>query len=171
MTGAGIALVAAALGAIGGVVGGAVASLATLRTSQLSARAPLGPLLHEIGQFLIKLNASVGTSDYMGTLLRFESKWNEFSVHQRILCPSKTISNLMDLVRATTRETQSDPKDLLYLAGQTVEKITQMVGAHSYHLFRFRARCEEKKIVRLWLDSPQTGGLSEHVRNELKKLT
>ncbi len=44
---------------------------------------------------------------------------------------------------------QSDPPEaLLNLAGQTIEKITQMVGAHGNSLFRFRARGEESRIIR-----------------------
>ena len=51
----------------------------------------------------------------------------------------------MDLVRAIGRN-QSDPTDaVLNLAGQTLEKVTRMVGAHSNHLFRCGAQKERSK--------------------------
>ena len=76
----------------------------------------------------------------------------------------------MDLVRAIGRNESDPPEALLNLAGQTMEKITQMVGAYSNSLFRFRARREEARIIRRWLASEQAKLLSEVVRKQLAKL-
>lgn len=162
------AILGALVGAAAGLAGGGFAALASLRASQLAARAPLGPVLHEISNALIGMHATKGTSEYWRR--EFERRWNEFSIQQRILCPSERIANLMDLVRAIGRNESDPPEALLNLAGQTMEKITQMVGAHVNSIFRFRARREEARIIRRWLESEPAKLLSEAVRTKLAAL-
>ncbi|HVN64063.1 MAG TPA: hypothetical protein VMT58_05465 [Candidatus Binataceae bacterium] len=163
-------IVGALVGAAAGVAGGGVAAIASLRASQLSARAPLGPILVEIKNTLIQMNVTRGTDEYWQHRKEFEKRWGEFSVQQRILCPSDRIANLMGLVRAIGGNSSDPPEALLNLAGQTMEKITQMVAAHGNFLFRFRARLEEARIIRRWLDSESSKLLSEEVRTQLRKI-
>jgi hypothetical protein len=76
----------------------------------------------------------------------------------------------MDLVRAIGRNESDPPEAPLNLAGQTMEKITQMVGSYSNSLFRFRARKEEARIIQRWLKSEPAKLLSDGVRTQLAKL-
>jgi len=116
------------------------------------------------------MNATKGTDAYLGARREFERGLSEFSIQQRILCPSDRIANLMDLLSAIGRN-QTDPIEaVLNLAGQTLEKVTRMVGAHSNHLFLCAAKREEAKIIRLWLKSEQATLLSEAVRQKLAAL-
>ena len=164
-------IIGALVGAAAGLAGGGFAALASLRASELAARAPLGPVLHEISNALIAMNAAKGTVAYWEPRREFERRWSEFSIQQRILCPSERIANLMDLVRAIGRNESDPPEALLNLGGQTMEKITQMVGAYGNSLFRFRARKEEARIIRRWLESKPAELLSEVVRTKLAALT
>ncbi len=164
------ALFGALIGATAGLAGGSLAAVASLRASQLAARAPLGPILHEIGNALIAMNATKGTEEYWTPRREFERRWNEFAVQQRILCPSERIAALMDLVLAVARNESDSPQDLMTLAGQTIEKVTRMVGAYGNFLFRCRARREEARIIRRWLDSKQAEFLGATVRTKLAVL-
>ena len=76
----------------------------------------------------------------------------------------------MDLLRAVGRNQSDPPEALLTLGGQTMEKITQMVGVHSNTLFRFKARRQEAQIIRQWLKSKDADLLSEAVRANLRAL-
>jgi hypothetical protein len=116
------------------------------------------------------MSAAKGTSGYLAARREFESRWNEFSIQQRILCPSERISNLMELVRAVARNETDPPEALLNLAGQTIEKATRMVGAHCNYLFQFCARRKEAEIIQAWLESDQAKLLSEAVRTKLAAL-
>jgi hypothetical protein len=170
MTEAESALLGALIGAVAGVAGGGLAAMASLRASQLAARAPLGPILHEIGNTIISMNVTKGTPDYVKHRRDFERKWNEFSIQQRILCPSEKIVGLSGFVQAVARSESDPPEALLSIAGQTMEKITQMVSAHSTSLFRWRARRLEAQIMRRWLESKEAELLSEPVRAKLAAL-
>jgi hypothetical protein len=77
----------------------------------------------------------------------------------------------MELVGAIGRNDKDPAESLLNVAGQTLEKITQMVGAHSNHLFQFRARKEEARIIRRWLASEQSKVFNDAVRTKLAALT
>jgi hypothetical protein len=167
MTEATSVIIGALLGAAAGIGGGGFAALASLRASQLAARAPLGSVLHEISDAFIAMTAMKGREGYWERRREFERTWNEFAVQQRILCPSERIANLMELVREIAKN-ESDPSDALSnLAGQTMEKITRMVGAHSNSFFRFGADLEEARIIRSWLKSAQAKLLSDEVRARL----
>jgi len=163
-------ILGALVGAVAGLGGGGFAALASLRASQLAARAPLGSVLHEISNALVAMNATKGTNEYWVPRREFERRWSEFSIQQRILCPSERIANLMSLIGAIGRNESDPPEALMNLAGQTMEKITQMVGAYSNSLFRFRARREEARIIRRWLESEPAKLLSEPVRRNLAAL-
>ncbi|MDP2651671.1 MAG: hypothetical protein Q8O94_00865 [bacterium] len=164
------ALLGATIGAVTGLTGGGFAALAALRASQLAARAPLGLILSGIANTLIQLRVTEGTTDQLDALREFDRKWSELSIHQRILCPSTRIERLLSLLLATARSQKDRPDDLLNLAAQTLEKVTRMVGAHSRHLFRWRASREELKIIRTWLASQESQVLSEEVRQKLSQL-
>jgi hypothetical protein len=163
-------LIGTIVGAVAGVAGGGLAALASLRASQLAARSPLGPVLYQIANTLISMNATKDTADHLKERREFERRWSAFSIQQRILCPSERIANLMELVRAAGINQSEPPQILLNLASQTLEKVTRMVGAHSDSLFRFRARRQEARIIRDWLDSKQAKLLSEAVRANLAAL-
>lgn len=110
MTEGAAAILGALVGAAAGLAGGGFTALASLRASQLAARAPLGPILHEISNTIIAMNATKNTTDYWGPRREFERKWNEFAIQQRIICPSKRIGNLMDLVREWGEINQTHPR-------------------------------------------------------------
>lgn len=165
------AILGALVGAAAGLAGGGFAALASVRASQLAARAVLGPVLLKIRDAIVWMNVTKGTEEYLPARKEFERAWSEFSIQQRILCPSERIANLMELVLVVGRN-ESDPiQAVLNLASQTIEKVTRMVGAYSNHLFRFRAQKEEVKIMRDWLKSDQATLLSEAVRSKLAELT
>ena len=164
-------IVGALIGAGAGVTGGGFAALASLRASQLAARAPLGSVLQTIANTIVWMNVTKGTDEYLKARREFERACSDFSIQQRILCPSERIANLMELARAIARNESDPPEALLNLAGQTMEKITQMVGAHGNSMFRFRARREEVRIIRRWLASEPSKLLSEAVRTKLRALT
>jgi hypothetical protein len=174
MTEAMAVIVGAVVGMVGGLAGGGFASLASLRASQLAARAPLGLTLSEISGALVRVRTSVAANDAVdlqyAALSEFEGKWRLFSIQQRILCPSERIENLMDLVRETTKREGVPSDALLNLAGQAVDKVTRMIGAHSNRLFSFKARKDEAKIIRRWLMSPESQILSDIVRSKLTAL-
>ena len=64
----------------------------------------------------------------------------------------------MDIIRATAADDRSEDCDaLLLLAGQTMERVTRMVAAHSNHLFSCCARKEEAESSRIGLRAPKVG--------------
>lgn len=164
------ALVGALIGALAGFAGGGFAALASLRASQLAARSPLSSTLHKIAETLIRLRTADGKEERTSARRDFEQRWNEFSIQQRILCPSHRIEALTSLILVAARSQVEDPDDLLNLAGQTLEKITRMVGAHSNCLFRWRAVRQESNIIQNWLDSTESQILSNNVRSKLRVL-
>ena len=164
------ALLGGMIGALAGLAAGGLAAFAAVRASQLAARAPLGPILCGIADTLIQLRVTAGTIQRDDIEIEFERRWKEFSVHQRILCPSARIESLLSLLLAVARSQKDHPDDVLNLAAQTLEKVTRMVGAHSRHLFRWRATLEESKIMRTWLASTESKVLGEEVRKKLSQL-
>lgn len=171
MTEAMAVIIGAVVGTIGGLAGGGFASFASWRSSQLSVRVALVPTIHEIGTALVRVRITrLDTDEHLDALVNFEIRWNEFSIQQRILCPSKRIENLMDLVRATTKDRSAPPEALLALGGQAVDKVTRMIGAHTNQFFRFQARKDEATIIRDWLASPDANLLSQTVRKKLADL-
>ena len=170
MTEATSVILGALVGAAAGLAGGGFAALASLRASQLAARAPLGPLLHELSNAVVRLNSTSDPNERFAALREFQRVWNQFAIQQRILCPSGRIANLMELVGATTKDMSSHPLLLTALAGQAVDKVTQMVGAHSNYLLQSRVRREEERMIRRWLASQQARdlNLSISVREKLE---
>ena len=164
------ALLGGIIGGVAGVAGGGFAALAALRASQLAARAPLASILCAIANTLVQLRVSADTSERLKAEREIERKWNELSIHQRILCPSTKMEILLSLLLAAAKSREDRPDDLLVLASQTLEKISRMVGAHSSHLFRWRAVREESKIIRNWLASQESQVLSESTRQKVSRL-
>jgi hypothetical protein len=167
-------LAGAVVGAAAGIAGGLFGAVASIRASQVAARAPLASTLHKIGNTLIDLRVASGPEQRCEALRDFERSWNEFSIQQRILCPSRRIETLSGLLRATARNKVDAPEDLLRLAGQALEKVSRIVGAHSRHLFRFCALREESQIVTSWLaeesQADDNQKLSAKVRSTLRDL-
>jgi hypothetical protein len=170
VTEASAVIIGALVGAVSGIAVGGFAALASFRASLVVARVPLGPILHEISRAVIRMHSAQNSSEQTEALLAFEVEWNKFAIEQRILCPSVRISSLMDLVRSVVKRRSENPSDLSNLAGQVVEKISQMVGAHSNRLFRFRARMDETGILKEWLKKPESQLLSEPLREILLRL-
>ena len=132
-------LLAALVGALAGLGGGGLAALASLRASQLVARAPLAASLHQLGVRLVLARAALGTSEEDGALRDVELQWNHFAVHQRILCPSERLERLSDVLRTEFSRADLTPDARLALAGQIVEKLSRIVGAHSSRLLRWQS--------------------------------
>ena len=168
------ALLGALIGALAGLAGGAFASLASLRASQVAARAPLGQLLHEFVVCLVLLERAlrrVAAAEVTAARNDIGAKWNQFAVHQRILCPSERLSVLTNVLRfEIIARIDADPTTTLDLAGQIQEMVTLMVAAHSSHLFRWRASRFEARILADWLASDKSKRLSQDSRSRLAKL-
>ena len=164
------ALLGGAIVAIAGLAGGGFAALASIRASQIAARAALAPKLHKLARAIVHLSGAAGTNDETRRLGVLEIDWHDFSVHQRILCPSKTLEVLADLMRRTTKEYKNYAwEDLAKIAGQIQEKAARIVGLHSAHLFGFRARWQEKKVITDWLAGEAHGLLGDELRQKMAK--
>ena len=162
------ALIGAAIGAVAGVAGGGFAALAAIRASQVAARAELAPKLHALGRAIISLRGASGTDDEMKARRDIEVAWNDFGVHQRVLCPSRALEMLAYLIRRTTKEEENfTPKALLTMAGQAQDKASRIVGFYSESLFRFRARQKERKLVADWLAGDAHGLLGDALRQKI----
>jgi hypothetical protein len=165
------AVIAGALvGAVSGIAGGSFAALTSFRASLVTARAPLGQILHDISRSLIRMHSAQTMSEQVEARTAFEIEWNKFAIQQRILCPSERIGSLMDLVRSVVKRESDNLSDLSNLAGQVVDKISRMVGAHSNRLFRFQARIDEARIIKEWMKSAESQFLSEPLREMLMHL-
>jgi hypothetical protein len=116
------------------------------------------------------MRVAMGTPEYLEARRDFEQRWSELSIQQRILCPSRRIEGLLSLVRATAEDVSSPPDDLLNLAGQALEKVTRMIGAHSHHILAWRVRRAEAKILYAWLASQESCVLAEAVRSKIDAL-
>ena len=97
------ALLGALIGAVGGLAGGAFAALASLRSSQIAARAPLAEKIHTVAAGIAKLQASLGTGDENQNRMGFEVAWNDLATHAKILCPSRRIEEILGLILAMQR--------------------------------------------------------------------
>jgi hypothetical protein len=174
VTEAGAALLGALIGAAGGVAGGAFAAYASLRSSQIAARAPLAVALYEMSYAIIGLrDAREVTSgkehdEYLEGRERFEGKWNELATQQKVLCPSRRIEALVGLVRHTCLKMPERPlAERLTVAGQVMDKITKMVSEHSRSAFCWQATRAEVRIVNEWLASKEGQTLAPGLREWL----
>ena len=144
MSEAEFALFGALIGAMAGLAGGGFAALAAIGASQVAARAQLAPKLHALTHAIITLRGTIGTHDEMKARRDLELAWNDFGVHQRVLCPSRALEVLGYVIRRTTTEENVASDVLLTVAGQAQDKASRIVGLHSEHVFRFRARRKEE---------------------------
>lgn len=163
------ALVGAAIGAIAGISGGGLAALASIRASQIAARAELANKLHHLARAIIRLQGAIGTEDELEVRRDLELVWNDLGVHQRILCPSRGLEVLANIMRRTTSEQSVSTKALVTVAGQAQEKYARVVGLYSEHLFRFRARGKEKEVMTDWLADESRGWLGDGMRIKVGK--
>ena len=163
------ALVGAAIGAVAGLAGGAFAALASIRASQLAARAILAPKLHELSNAIVTLRGTMGLEpeDELRAKKNLERAWNDFAVHQRVLCPSKAIEVLAYILRTAAFEEGYTLQAVATIAGQAQDKVARIVGLYSEHVFRFRARQEEKEVIAAWLAGEARGWLSDGLRKKV----
>ena len=103
-------LVAVAIGAVAGLAGGGFAALASIRASQVAARASLAPKLHELSNAIVSLQGAIrsGAQEEAEAKKNLECVWNDFAVHQRILCPSQALERLA-YARAAECQADHDP--------------------------------------------------------------
>jgi hypothetical protein len=161
------ALIGATIGAVAGVAGGGFAALAAIRASQVAARAELAPKLHALAGSIISLHGAIGTDNEMKARRNIELAWNDFGVHQRVLCPSRALEMLAYLIRRTTKEEENfTPEALLTIVGQAEDKASRIVGFYSESLFRFRAQQKERKLVADWLAGDAHGLLGDELRQK-----
>ena len=170
MTEGHFALLGALIGAVAGIAGGWFAAIASVRASQLSARAPLALIIHQLGKRLISLRVALNTPDHARAIRDFEEEWNNLVVHQRILCPSDRIDRLLDLVRSASKQIEQEPDSVLNLSGQVLDKVSRMIGFHSNRLFRWRAGSDESAILENWLASKDSDILSPELRDRLRTI-
>ena len=161
------ALTGALIGAMAGLAGGAFAAVASIRASQLAARASLAELLHDLYKSRTSEFASVSPSEQDRAVKEFEQQWNRFAVHQRILCPSRTINQLSSLLRTEFDRDDLTPEAKLHLGGQIQEKVARMIGEHSTNLIRWRVCSAERRILKEWLAAEQSSLLSAQARERL----
>jgi len=164
------ALLGALIGALAGLAGGGLASIASLRASQVAARAPLGQILYEFGACVVKLRGSLDPLEEDTYKRDIELKWNEFAIQQRILCPSERLSVLWELLRSELKRPEMRGDAAVHLFGQMQEKASRMVGANSSHLFRWQARQSEAEVLSTWLAADQSELLSGSTRARLEDL-
>lgn len=169
MSAAVAALIGAAIGAIAGLAGGGFAALAAIRASQVAARVELAPKLHALARALVTLSGVTGTGTASELKARrdMELAWNDFGTHQRILCPSRALPLLALIFRRSAKPEEGErftTEVLLTLAGQAQERAALITGLYSEHLFRWRARRGERKIIADWLAGDAHGVLSDEMR-------
>ena len=85
--------------------------------------------------------------------------------HLENLIDRKITVNIMEI-----KNPDLDADATLRLAGQAIERLGRMVGAHSVYLFRWRTSLFEIGIVQEWLKDPQSEVLSASARSELGTL-
>ena len=167
-----IALLGALIGAAAGLGGGAVAALASLRASQIAARAPLAAKIHVTSKRIVKLRTAIGTPDYDEHRVAFEEAWNDLASHQKILCPSTRIEDVLSLLREVARHDPSDEEEAnaeVALAGEALGRVADMIAAHSKHLLRVVAIHEERRILSSWVDD-ESSEQSSLFRDTLRKI-
>jgi hypothetical protein len=163
-----IGLLGVLAGAVIGFAGSGFAAYSAFRASELQARLPLIPRIHTLGFAFVRLSTAKGTADENPRRLDFESAWNDFRVHQQVLCPSIRIELLAYLLQRASRERDLNLVQAADLSGQFLDKITRMVGARSKHIFRWRANREERAIMLDWLESPESQALGAELRVKLR---
>ena len=85
--------------------------------------------------------------------------WTDLSIHQKILCPSWRLVNVIDLVRRVN-QADFDPKltamEKLGISASATWCATNMIGAHSSRIFGWRARQEEVGFIDMWINHPDS---------------
>lgn len=165
-----VGIVSLAVGLVGGFATTGITALASFRTSQAMARAPLGQKIHELVRALVGFLTARGTEDEAARRLDFEIAWNVLRIQQQILCPSHRLELMLYLVRRLAAETTLDLKTASDLGGQLLDKVTRMVAAHSSKLFRRSALKLERKIIREWMGSEESKLLDPEMREALSAI-
>ena len=138
-----------------GIAGGAVAALAgawmgmlaSIRASQLAARAPLAPKLHALSTTVVHVMVAVGKPDYDRQVREFEIAWSDFIVHQKILAPSDAVTILAMIMRQAAHDKAVSPVQFVALAGEAIDVMTEIIALHSEYLFKWRARRAERRPI------------------------
>lgn len=161
------ALIGASIGAVAGLAGGGFAALASIRASQIAARAALAPKLHALADAIIRLQGAAGTAEELQRRRDLEGAWNDFGVHQRILCPSRILEVLSYVLRRAATDRNYTMQAVATVAGQAQDRAARIVGMHSDHFFRFAARRAERRIVADWLVGDARGWLGDGMRKKI----
>ena len=156
------------IGAFAGIGGAGVAALASVRASQLAARAPLAEKLQRLVVAGTKLTAALELrSGATEARLALEEIWSDFSIHQKILCPSVRLAQVLGLILKAHRSGPGLEEDEIgVLAAEGGRHAAAMIAAHSRHLLRWRATREEARILAEWIEDPDSL-LSNPVRGAL----
>ncbi len=169
------ALIGIAIGAFAGLVGAGFAAVASIRASQLAARAPLAGKLHGLARAFVNLSKARRTADAdedeLANLLQIA--WNDLFTHQRILCPSERLQAMGTLFYevALTEQVSSQAQIAAILVlGKAQETIARMVAAYSNNLFRWMASYEECNVLQEFLDGPDAQRLPAHITARLRSL-
>ncbi len=166
-------LIGIAIGAFVGLTGAGLAAVASLRASQLAARAPLAEKLHQLAKAFVGRHPAIGTKDEAKSTLNLQVAWNDFFTHQRILCPSERLQGMGTLFRRVMVAQHPNVKSreaAIKVLGAAQETIAKMVSAYSNHLFQWRARQEEQKVLQEFLDTPDAQALSPDITGDLRRL-
>lgn len=158
-------LIAAAIGALAGLGGSAFGALSSLRVAQLTARASLAPKMHALAAAIVKLRAATNDNrEFASRMTDFHVAWHDLSAHQKMLVPSYRIGFLMDIVFRALPAIETHPDAFVDLAGQTTSVVSDMIAAHSLHLFRWRARRAERRLIKEWLEAEKSNLMSNDLR-------
>lgn len=139
------ALLGIAGGAVAALAGAWMGMLASIRASQLAARAPLAPKLHRLSSTVVQAMVEVGKPEYDARLRDFEIAWSDFIVHQKILAPSDSVTILAMVVRQAAHDKAVSSVQFVAVAGEAIDVITEIVALHSEYLFKWRARRAERR--------------------------
>lgn len=121
-------LVGPLIGAIAGLAGGAFAALASIRASQIAARAPLANTLFELAKAHVALGVSmVDKGDVSECRRYFLTIWNQLATQQAILCPSNRIGALLVLMNQISQS--EDARHMLLVSGLLQSRIAMMIAA------------------------------------------
>lgn len=164
------ALLGIAGGAVAALAGAWMGMLASIRASQLAARAPLAPKLHAMSTAVVNAMVAVDTPDYDVRVREFEIAWNDFIVHQKILAPSDAVTILVMVMRQAAHDKAVSPIQFVALAGEAMDVITEIIAAHSEYLFKWRARRAERGPLAKFRARTVSQLQSPEIRGLLKQL-
>ena len=166
-----IGFIGVLIGAGIGLGGAGIAALASVRASQLAARAPLAEKLHKLGVRGAELASALKSSSGVDEAhLALETTWSDIAAHQKILCPSARLARVLNLIWRAHQPGEGLQEDqMVRLASEASWRAADMIAAHSKHLLRWRATREEARILDHWIDDPDSLW-SDHIKDNLRTM-